>query len=415
MKRIRPGIDLIKCAGFVYDKKEINALKQAAKEYWLVGGKRTTEFEQKMAEFLGIKYGVMCNSGSSANLLAISTLTSPLLKDRQLKPGDEIITTACGFPTTVNPIIQNQLIPVFVDVELATLTIKVSDIENAITSRTKALVVAHTLGNPCEMDTITAIAKKYRLWLIEDNCDGLGSKYNGKFTGTFGNMSTLSFYPAHHISTGEGGMVMTDNLLLKKILLSFRDWGRDCWCLPGYDDTCRNRFEHYYPPLPRGYDHKYTYSHIGYNLKSTDLQAAIGIEQLKKLPGFIKKREENYEYLYNGVYGILEDFDLLERYLLPNATANSEPCWFGFPMLFPNRNGVIGQLERFKIATRMLFGGNLTKQPAYKEVKYRIVNQLTNTDLIMNNLLWIGIYPELGKPHLDYILGVLDEYLFHCK
>jgi CDP-6-deoxy-D-xylo-4-hexulose-3-dehydrase len=336
-------------------------------------------------------------------------LTSPLLKERQLKPKDEIITTACGFPTTLNPIIQNNLLPVFIDVELGTYNIQAKNIEKAITKKTKAIFTTHTLGNPVDIDSVKKIAKKYNLWWIEDNCDALGSKYRGKFSGSFGDISTCSFYPPHHITMGEGGAVLTNSPLLRKILLSFRDWGKDCCCETGHDNACGRRFTQKFGRLPFGYDHKYVYSHIGYNLKITDIQAAIGCAQLKKLPSFIEARKKNFNYFYNRLkcYG---------KYLfLPEWNKNSVPSWFGFPLLVREgasftRADIVSHLEKNKIATRMLFGGNLIKQSAYKSVKYRIAASLKNTDLVMNNLFWIGVYPGLKKEQLSYVAKVLRGF-----
>ena len=403
------GETKINYAGRVYDEKEMISLVDSALDFWLTTGRFAKQFEDEFAKFLGVKYCLLTNSGSSANLLAISALTSPKLGERRLKPEDEVITTACGFPTTVNPIIQNNLVPVFIDVGFGTYNIQTDIIEEAITEKTKAIFIPHTLGNPAELDKIIEIVKKYDLWFIEDNCDSLGSKYKGNYTGTFGHISTCSFYPAHHITMGEGGAVLTNDFLLKEIIASFRDWGRDCWCEPGCDNTCGKRFGWQLGKLPYGYDHKYIYSHIGYNLKITDMQAAIGVEQLKKLPGFIDKRKENFRMLY----------DKLKKYenwfVLPEATENSEPSWFGFPILVREdapftRAEIVGYLEENKIATRMLFGGNLTKQPAYENVKYRVVNSLENTDLVMNNLFWIGVYPEITDDKLDYVVKTIDRF-----
>ncbi|MFH1905715.1 MAG: lipopolysaccharide biosynthesis protein RfbH [bacterium] len=405
-----PGETQIKYAGRVHDEKEIINLVDASLDFWLTTGRYAKEFEKELAKFLGVKYCLLTNSGSSANLLAISALTSPLLKERRLKAGDEVITIACGFPTTLNPIIQNNLIPVFIDVDLGTYNIQADKIKKAITKRTKAVFIAHTLGNPAEIDKIMKIVKKRNLFLIEDNCDSLGSKYKGKFTGSFGHISTCSFYPAHHITMGEGGAVLTSDPLLKKIILSFRDWGRDCWCEPGYDNTCGKRFSCHFDKLPHDYDHKYIYSHIGYNLKITDMQAAIGVEQLKKLPSFVEKRKENFKVLYNK----LKKYE--NYFVLPQTTKNSDPSWFGFPILIKGnapftRNDWVRYLEKNKVATRMLFGGNLIKQPAYKNAKYKVFGDLKNTDLVMNNLFWIGVYPGITKEKLDYVVKVIDRFL----
>jgi len=402
------GQTYINYAGRVYDEKEIINIVDAALDFWLTAGRYADKFEKSFAAFLGVKYCLLTNSGSSANLLAVSALTSPLLKSRRLKPGDEVITTACGFPTTLNPILQNNLLPVFVDVELGTYNIQVEKIERALTKRTKAIFIAHTLGNPADMCLILKIAKKYNLWFIEDNCDALGSKYKDRYTGTFGDLSTCSFYPAHHITTGEGGAVLTNDSLLRKIILSFRDWGRDCWCQPGCDNTCGKRFSRQFGQLPAGYDHKYVYSHIGYNLKMTDMQAAIGVAQMDKLSVFVDARRKNFDCLYKAL-------KKYEKYLaLPEATKSAQPSWFGFPILVKknthfSRDDIVSYLERNKIATRMLFGGNLIKQPAYAEIKYRISGSLENTDLVMNNLFWIGVYPGLNKEKLTYVVSVFDQ------
>jgi CDP-6-deoxy-D-xylo-4-hexulose-3-dehydrase len=405
-----PGKTYINYAGRVYDEKEITSLVDASLDFWLTAGRYAKQFEEDFAKFLGLKYCILVNSGSSANLLALSSLTSPKLNSKRLKPGDEVITVACGFPTTLNPIIQNNLIPVFIDVDLGTYNIGANLIEKAITKRTKAIFIAHTLGNPANLNKIMKIVEKYNLWFIEDNCDSLGSKYEGRYTGTFGHVSTSSFYPAHHITMGEGGAVLTDDPTLKKIILSFRDWGRDCWCEPGKDNTCGLRFAKQFGQLPFGYDHKYVYSHIGYNLKLTDMQAAIGVEQLKKLPQFIKSRKSNFFFLKN-------ELKKYEKYfILPEATENSEPSWFGFPILVKNnstftRDEIVRYLNENKIATRMLFGGNLLKQPAYKNIKYKIFGSLENTDLVMNNLFWIGVYPGLTYEMLKYMVKIIREFI----
>uniref|UniRef100_A0A6M3IU49 Putative DegT/DnrJ/EryC1/StrS aminotransferase family protein n=1 Tax=viral metagenome TaxID=1070528 RepID=A0A6M3IU49_9ZZZZ len=390
-------------AGRVYDKREINNLIKAAKEFWLTDGHWADKFQKGLCDFLGIKHCVLCNSGSSANLLAISALTSPLLKDRQLKARDEVITTACGFPTTLNPILQNNLIPVFIDIELETYNINTLRIEKFITKKTKAIFIPHSLGNPAEIDKIMKIVKKYNLWFIEDNCDSLGSKYNGKYTGTFGDISTLSFYPAHHITTGEGGAVLTNNSLLKKILLSFRDWGRDCYCKTGTDNACGKRFKQKFPGFPYGYDHKYIYSHIGYNLKMTDLQASIGVAQLEKLPEFIRARRGNFTKLWY----VFQQYP--DTYITADRFKKSIPSWFGFPVLVKDRFKAVKFFESKGIHTRMLFGGNLLRQPAYKNIKYKS-DKLYNTDLVMNYLFWIGVYPGINNKMIKYIAKVAKEY-----
>lgn len=396
-------------AGRIYDEKEIISLVNSSIDFWLTAGAYAQQFEDELARFIGIKHCLLTNSGSSANLLAISALTSPKLGEKQLKPGDEVITTACGFPTTLNPIIQNNLIPVFIDVELGTYNINADKIEEAISDKTKAIFIPHTLGNPFDIDKIVEIVEKYDLWLIEDNCDALGSKYNDKFTGNFGHIATCSFYPAHHITMGEGGALLTNDPLLKDIILSFRDWGRDCWCEPGCDDTCGRRFAWKMGDLPYGYDHKYIYSHIGYNLKVTDMQAAIGVEQLKKLPNFIKARKQNFETLYN----VLKEYE--KHLILPEKYKNSEPCWFGFPIIVKeeapfNRDDFVSFLEKNKIATRMLFGGNLIRQPAYNNINYKLEGSLENTDLVMNNLFWIGVYPGITEKKMNYIISIINKF-----
>ena len=381
-----PGKSKVPISGRVFDEKELINLVDASLDFWLTTGRYAKQFEEELARFMGIKHAVLCNSGSSANLLAISALTSPKLGDRTLKPGDEVITTAAGFPTTINPIIQNQLIPVFVDIDLDTYNINVADLKKAVSSKTRAIVLAHTLGNPFNVNEVLKVAKEHNLWVVEDNCDSLGSAYNGKLTGTFGHMATLSFYPAHHITMGEGGAVVTNDKLLKQVVCSFRDWGRDCWCDPGVDNTCAKRFQWQLGDLPKGYDHKYTYSHIGYNLKMTDMQAAIGVAQLKKLDDFIKVRKENWKILSQG----LKQFE--DVLLLPQPAGNSDPSWFGFLITVKegaqfSRDDLVRHLEEKKIATRLLFGGNLIKQPAYKDIKHRQEGDLRNTDIVYESIL----------------------------
>ena len=404
-----PGTTPINYAGRVYDENELVSLVDASLDFWLTAGRYADRFEKEFAAFLGVNYCLLTNSGSSANLLAVSALTSPKLGEKQLKPGDEVITTACGFPTTLNPILQNNLVPVFLDVEPGTYNIKADQIGDAISDRTKAIMIPHTLGNPADLDAITKEVKNHDLWLIEDNCDALGSRYRGKLTGTFGHISTFSFYPAHHITMGEGGAVCTNDPVLKKIIASFRDWGRDCWCDPGSDNSCGKRFDWQLGELPRGYDHKYIYSHIGYNLRVTDMQAAIGVEQLKKLPGFLKKRKKNFQALFSG----LKKF---ETYLhLPRATPHADPGWFGLPLLVRpaapfTRDDIVRHLEGHRIATRMLFGGNLIRQPAYAGMNYRLAGTLENTDLVLNNLFWIGVYPGLTEEKIRYVLDTFGEF-----
>lgn len=404
-----PGTTPIPYAGRVYDERELISLVDASLDFWLTAGRYADRFEKELAAYIGAKYCLLTNSGSSANLLAVSALTSPKLGEKRLKPGDEVITTACGFPTTLNPILQNNLVPVFLDVALGTYNLQADRIEEAISDRTKAILVPHTLGNPVDLDTVMEMVKKFDLWYIEDNCDALGSRYKEKFTGTFGHISTCSFYPAHHITMGEGGAVLTSDPLLKKIIASFRDWGRDCWCDPGCDNSCRKRFDWQLGRLPPGYDHKYIYSHIGYNLKLTDMQAAIGVEQLKKIPEFIKTRKENFDLLHAA----LKKYE--DVLILPLATRYSDPSWFGFPIIVRedapfNRNEIVRYLEDRKVATRMLFGGNLLKQPAYAEIKCRVAGSLENSDLVMDALFWIGVYPGLKKEILDYIILTFDSF-----
>ena len=401
-----PGETAVPYSGRIFDESEIQLAVDACLDFWLTLGRFSNAFEKELAEYLGLRFAHLVNSGSSANLLAVSALTSPRLGSRQLRPGDEVITVATAFPTTVNPIIQNQLQPVFVDVELPTYNIMTSRLEDCLSDRTRAIVLAHTLGNPFDLDIVTKFAREHSLWLIEDCCDALGSTYDGKPVGTFGDLSTLSFYPAHHITTGEGGCVLSNNALLKTIVESLRDWGRDCWCAPGKDNTCGKRYEWQLGDLPFGYDHKYTYSHIGYNLKMTDMQAAIGLAQLQKLPEFIRRRRQNFQFLLDNLS------DLEELLILPRATAKSEPSWFGFPVSISSQANfstvdLCRLLNEKKIATRKLFCGNLTRQPAYKNIPCRIVGDLKNTDFIMNQTFWLGVYPGLTDEHMAYVVECL--------
>ena len=403
-----PGENSIPYAGRIFDDEELVSLVESSLDFWLTSGRFAKQFEREFAEFFGLKHCLLTNSGSSANLLALSCLTSPKLGERRLRPGDEVITVASSFPTTVNPIIQNQLAPVFVDVTIPAYNVDVTQLEEAYSERTRAVILAHALGNPFDLAVVTDFVQRHNLWLIEDCCDAVGATYNGQKVGTFGDLATFSFYPAHHITMGEGGAVLTNSPLLKKLVASFRDWGRDCWCNPGKDNTCGKRFGWQLGDLPYGYDHKYIYSHIGYNLKLTDMQAAVGVAQLKKLPAFIKKRQENFQYLYDGLK------DLEENFILPKATPNSNPSWFGFPLAVRpeapfTRNEVTQYLEKHKIATRLLFGGNLARQPAYKSVQYRVVGELKNSDFVMNNVFWVGVYPGLSSEMLEYILEILHE------
>jgi CDP-6-deoxy-D-xylo-4-hexulose-3-dehydrase len=412
-KTFEPGRDSVPVSGRVFDGDDVATLVDSSLDFWLTMGRFSSEFERKFAEFVGAKSALLVNSGSSANLLAVTALTSPLLGKRQMKPGDEIITVASGFPTTVNPILQNGFVPVFVDTEVPAYNIDVTNLEKAVSKRTRAIILAHTLGNPFDVDTVLKIAEKYNLWLIEDACDALGSEYKGRKIGTFGDLASFSFYPAHHITMGEGGAVLTSNPLLKRIVESFRDWGRDCWCLPGVDGTCKKRFEQQFGTLPYGYDHKYVYSHIGYNLKLTDMQAAIGVAQLKKLPNFIKMREHNFNYL-------LKSLDDLSKYLIfPKAAENSKPCWFGLPITLRkdcplSRNDVLKELDRRKIGSRLLFGGNILRQPAYQDIKYRVAGELHGTEQILKDTFWIGVYPGLTEQMLDYV-GQSFHDIFYQK
>ena len=401
-----PGESPIPVSGRVFDAVELRTLVDASLDFWLTTGRFAQQFEREFAAFFGLRDAVLVNSGSSANLLAISSLTSPKLGERRLQPGDEVITSAAGFPTTVNPIVQNGLVPVFVDIEVPTYNVDVSALEAALSPRTRAIILAHTLGNPFDLDAVTAFARRHGLWLIEDCCDAVGSLYRGRRVGSFGDLATVSFYPAHHITMGEGGCVLTDQPLLKTLVESFRDWGRDCWCEPGAQNTCGKRFDWQLGGLPHGYDHKYIYSHIGYNLKATDLQAAVGVAQLGKLAGFIEARRRNFQTLYDGLKP-LEEF-----FILPRATPGADPSWFGFPIAVRpgapfTRPDVVRFLEGKKIATRSLFGGNLVRQPAYAEVPHRAVGDLANADFAMERVFWIGVYPGLTAPMLDYMLDAL--------
>ncbi len=405
-----PGRSSVPVSGRVFDSEELVHLVDASLDFWLTTGRFAAEFEREFARFLGLRHTILCNSGSSANLLALSALTSPKLGDRQLVPGDEVITVAAGFPTTVNPILLNSLIPVFLDIELGTYNVDVSQLEAAVGPRTRAVMIAHTLGNPFDLDAVMRVVNRHRLWLIEDNCDALGASYRGRLTGTFGDVATVSFYPAHHITMGEGGAVVTDTPLLKTLLESFRDWGRDCWCNPGKENTCGRRLDWQLGDLPHGYDHKYTYSHIGYNLKLTDMQAAVGVAQLRKLPRFIAARKRNWTLLHEGLQ-CLEDV-----FLLPRATPNSEPSWFGYllavrPEAPFTRNELVQHLESKKIATRFLFGGNLLRQPAHRERPHRIVGPLTNSDFAMNHTFWLGVYPGLSPIAVEYIVDTIRGFV----
>lgn len=404
------GENYIPVTGKVLDEEDILMGVDSMLDAWLTAGRYSDEFERRLARYMGSRFSFLVNSGSSANLLAFYALTSPKLGDRAIKPGDEIITVAAGFPTTINPMLQFGCVPVFLDIDIPSYNIKADQIESAVTSKTKAIMLAHTLGNPFDLNIVMEIAKKYNLWIIEDDCDSLGATYNDRKTGTFGDLATLSFYPAHHITMGEGGAVLVNNGQLKKITESFRDWGRDCWCPPGKDNTCGERYCQKLGDLPHGYDHKYTYSHIGFNLKATDMQAAIGLSQLNKADSFIEKRRQNHSLLYNKLK------PLEEYFILPESTLNSNPSWFGFMLTIRdgnkiNRNELVEFLEKNKVGTRLLFGGNLIKQPAYKHSNYRLLNSLNNTDKVMNDGFWLGVWPGLNIDHFDYICKVVKKFL----
>ena len=405
-----PGETHVPVSGKVFDGEEIRFLLDASLDFWLTTGRFAEQFQREFARWMGVRHCFLVNSGSSANLVALSALTSPKLGDRALKPGDEVITCAAGFPTTVNPIIQNRLVPVFLDAHVPTYNMDTSRLEEALSPRTRAIMVAHTLGNPFDLERIAAFAREHNLWLVEDTCDAVGAEYNGKKVGTFGDIATVSFYPAHHITMGEGGAVLTKHVRLKPIIESFRDWGRDCWCEPGMDNTCGKRFDWQLGELPCGYDHKYTYSHIGYNLKLTDMQAAVGLAQLKKLPEFIRRRQENFETLR----ALLEPLN--EFLILPEATAAAEPSWFGFPITLRNsspvnRNELVQYLESKKIGTRLLFAGNLLRQPAYLDVEHRRVGEMRVADQIMHNTFWVGVFPGLSTEMLAFVAQSIKEAL----
>jgi CDP-6-deoxy-D-xylo-4-hexulose-3-dehydrase len=402
----RSGESSVPISGKVFDSAEVRLLVDSALDFWLTTGRYAAQFESSFARWFGLRGCALVNSGSSANLLAISALTSAKFGERRLQAGDEVITVAAGFPTTLNPILQNHLVPVFVDVTLPTYNVDVAQLEAAVSPRTRAIVLAHTLGNPFDLDAVTAFARRHGLWLIEDCCDAVGSTYRGRKVGTFGDLATTSFYPAHHITMGEGGAVLTNQPLLKSLVESFRDWGRDCWCAPGCDNTCGKRFAWQLGELPCGYDHKYTYSHIGYNLKMTDMQAAIGVAQLQKLDGFVAARRRNFQILRQGLA------ELEEFFLLPEPTVGTDPSWFGFPIAVRpggpfSRNQVIAWLEQRKIATRLLFGGNLIRQPAYRDCRFRVTASLEVTDFVMENVFWIGLYPGLSEAALAYTVESL--------
>ena len=400
-----PGNSEIPVTGKVFGKKELVSAVSASLDFWLTAGPYTEKFESEFAKKVGMRHSFMVNSGSSANLLALTSLLSPKMGERKINPGDEIITVAAGFPTTVTPILQNNLVPVYVDVDLETYVANDDQIEAAISPKTKAIMMAHTLGNPFNLSFVEKLAKKHNLWLIEDSCDGLGGTYLGKNLGSFGDFSTFSFYPAHHITTGEGGAVLVKKAAHKVIVESLRDWGRDCWCAPGCDNTCLKRYEWKLGDLPEGYDHKYTYSHLGYNLKSGDIQAAIGLAQLDRLDSFVEKRRKNWKYLYKNLKG-LEEF-----LVLPKPTENSDPSWFGFAITVKDnspisRNDLVIKLNESKIGTRLLFGGNLLRQPAFIGTPRRVVGDLKNSDIVMNQTFWIGVWPGLTEQMLDYVIEI---------
>ncbi|KRW64902.1 lipopolysaccharide biosynthesis protein RfbH [Pseudomonas sp. TTU2014-066ASC] len=408
-KPFEPGQSVIPPSGKVIGARELQLMVEASLDGWLTTGRFNVEFERRLAEFIGIKYLITVNSGSSANLVAFSTLTSPKLGDRAIKKGDEVIGVAAGFPTTVNPIVQFGAIPVFVDVDMKTHNIDADLIESAITPKTKAIMLAHTLGNPFNLSKVKALCDKYGLWLVEDCCDALGATYEGKMVGTWGDIATLSFYPAHHITMGEGGAVFTNNAELKTIAESFRDWGRDCYCAPGCDDTCGKRFGQQFGTLPAGYDHKYVYAHLGYNLKITDMQAACGLAQLERAPEFIATRKRNFALLKERLASLTDFLEIAE------ATPNSDPSWFGFPVTLKESSGVqrvdlLKFLDQSKIGTRLLFAGNLTRQPYFEGIEYRVVGKLTNTDRTMNQTFWLGVYPGLNAEHVEFIGEKLEEF-----
>jgi CDP-4-dehydro-6-deoxyglucose reductase, E1 len=408
-KAFVPGESPVPVSGKVLDASDLRNLIDASLDCWLTTGRFANQFERQFARYFGLRGASLVNSGSSANLLAFSCLTSPKLGDRRLLPGDEVITVAAGFPTTVNPILQNRCVPVFIDVTVPTYQADATQLEAALSDRTRAIMIAHTLGNPYDLDLVSNFAKKHDLWFIEDSCDALGATYKDRKIGTFGDLATVSFYPAHHITMGEGGAVLTDSPLLKTLAESFRDWGRDCWCEPGKDNTCGKRFDWQLGELPCGYDHKYTYSHIGYNLKMTDMQAAVGLSQLEKLPGFIAARLKNFAYLYERLKAVE---DVL---LLPESTPDAQPSWFGFPIGVRedapfDRDALIRELESRKIATRLLFGGNLVRQPAYQGQEFRVIGDLKNTDFVMRNVFWIGVFPGLTEAMLDYTAETITNF-----
>ena len=405
----RPGVDTVPVSGKVLRAEDILSLVDASLDGWLTAGRFTEEFERALAQYVGTRSALFVNSGSSANLVALSALTSPKLGKDALKKGDEVLTVAMGFPTTVNPIIQNGLKPVVVDVELGTYDAITERLASAVSKKTRAIMMAHTLGNPFNLDVVQKLCKEHDLWLIEDSCDALGSTYRGKRTGSFGDTATVSFYPAHHITTGEGGAVFVKSPLVKRQVESFRDWGRDCYCATGCDNTCKKRFEWKLGELPEGYDHKYIYSHIGYNLKATDMQAALGMSQLSKVDEFVEKRKANFDYL-------TKRFKEVQGLILPRATEHSDPSWFGYPITLDpthpaNREDLLRFLDSRKIGTRLMFAGNILKQPAYKDIDFRVVGDLKNTDIVMTRTFWIGVYPGLTEPMLDYVCDSIIDFV----
>jgi CDP-6-deoxy-D-xylo-4-hexulose-3-dehydrase len=409
----RPGVDSIPVSGKVLDPSDLVALVDSSLDGWLTAGRFTEEFERALSNYVGTRSTLFVNSGSSANLVALSALTSSKLGKDALQPGDEVLTVAMGFPTTVNPIIQNNLKPVVVDVELETYDAITERLVEAVGPKTRAIMMAHTLGNPFNLDVVQQLCKEHDLWLIEDSCDALGSTYRGKKTGSFGDTATVSFYPAHHITTGEGGAVFVKSPLVKKQVESFRDWGRDCYCATGCDNTCKKRFEWQLGDLPKGYDHKYIYSHIGYNLKATDMQAALGLSQLAKLDHFIKRRKENFNYLFNSLKDV-------EGLILPKASENSDPSWFGFPITLDpqhpvDREQLLRYLDERKIGTRLMFAGNILRQPAYKNIDFRVVGDLKNSDIVMKRTFWLGVYPGLTNTMLDYVISSVTNFMSQAK
>ena len=403
------GQSPVPISGRVFDVSDLQSLIESSLDFWLTAGRFAEQFETEFATVFGTRYAALVNSGSSANLVAVSSLTSESWGNKRLAPGDEVITVAAGFPTTVNPILQCGAVPVFIDVTIPTYDVDVTQLEAALSGRTRAVVLAHTLGNPFNLAAVTEFTQKHGLFLVEDCCDALGATYAGRNVGTFGDVATVSFYPAHHITMGEGGAVMTNRPGLKKIIDSFRDWGRDCWCAPGKENTCGKRFDWKLGELPEGYDHKYTYSHIGYNLKATDMQAAVGLSQLKKLPDFIRRRRANFQFLSDGMR------ELEHLFVLPTATPNSQPSWFGFPLAVRpeapfTRDQLVRHLESHRIGTRLLFGGNLLRQPAYLHAPHRVVGELKNSDFVMNHVFWIGVYPGLTESHLSYVLATIRGF-----